>query len=193
MTAAFLANVLFSFITSLERREFLKQTRPEESIAFRTPMMQAMPFSPDRGNSCSANVSPFLNDCEHDQAGDIFKWIYGELNSTFQPAPGKFLVFDQTAFSTGIGNGLSREGVVIHTKSLCRERGLPAAHRLAWLRAKLGSGRDDFYTRLGHCALGKWLAKNCRLNSNLNNVIHAPFDETTCLTQRAGKRRKQVV
>ena len=124
MTAAFLANVLFSFITSLERREFLKQTRrPEESIAFRTPMMQAMPFSPDRGNSCSANVSPFLNDCEHDQAGDIFKWIYGELNSTFQPAPGKFLVFDQTAFSTGIGNGLSREGVVIHTKSLCRERG----------------------------------------------------------------------
>ena len=65
------------------------------------------------GSACSANASPFIDDCHYDQAGEILRWIYPDLVGRPGPARGRKVVFDQTEFLAGaVGWGLAREGVV---------------------------------------------------------------------------------
>src|SRR3954451_21198611 len=65
------------------------------------------------GSACSANASPFIDDCNYDQAGEILRWIYPDLVGRPGPAHGHRLVFDQTESLAGaVGWGLAREGVV---------------------------------------------------------------------------------
>jgi hypothetical protein len=47
-------------------------TRPDAGHTFLTV---------DTGNACDATASPFLSDCDYDQAGAILKQIYGELQA----------------------------------------------------------------------------------------------------------------
>ena len=64
------------------------------------------------GSACEANASPFIADCDYDQAGEILRWIYPDLVGRPGPATGRRLVFDQTEFLAGaVGWGLAREGV----------------------------------------------------------------------------------
>ena len=64
------------------------------------------------GSACEANASPFIADCDFDQAGEILRWIYPDLVGRPGPATGRRLVFDQTEFLAGaVGWGLAREGV----------------------------------------------------------------------------------
>jgi poly(3-hydroxybutyrate) depolymerase len=64
------------------------------------------------GSACDANASPFIDDCDYDQAGEILRWIYPDLVGSPRPAAGRKVVFDQTEFLAGaVGWGLAREGV----------------------------------------------------------------------------------
>ena len=64
------------------------------------------------GSACDANASPFIDDCDYDQAGEILRWIYPDLVGRPGPAAGRTIVFDQTEFLAGaVGWGLAREGV----------------------------------------------------------------------------------
>jgi poly(3-hydroxybutyrate) depolymerase len=64
------------------------------------------------GSACEANASPFIADCDYDQAGEILRWIYPDLVGRPGPATGRRLVFDQTEFLAGaVGWGLAREGL----------------------------------------------------------------------------------
>jgi poly(3-hydroxybutyrate) depolymerase len=64
------------------------------------------------GSACDANASPFIDDCDYDQAGEILRWIYPDLVGRPGPAAGRKVVFDQTEFLAGaVGWGLAREGV----------------------------------------------------------------------------------
>jgi hypothetical protein len=64
------------------------------------------------GSPCSSNDSPFIDDCDYDQAGEILRWIYPDLVGRPGPAAGRRIVFDQTEFLPGaVGWGLAREGV----------------------------------------------------------------------------------
>jgi poly(3-hydroxybutyrate) depolymerase len=64
------------------------------------------------GSACSSNASPFIDDCDYDQAGEILRWIYPDLVGRPGPAAGRRIVFDQTEFLAGaVGWGLAREGV----------------------------------------------------------------------------------
>ncbi|AFQ49976.1 poly(3-hydroxybutyrate) depolymerase [Burkholderia cepacia] len=53
-------------------------------------------------NACSANASPYIDNCGFQQAHDIVRWIYGTpgkpLNPPAAQAGGKLLTFDQRAF-----------------------------------------------------------------------------------------------
>jgi poly(3-hydroxybutyrate) depolymerase len=53
----------------------------------------------DYGNACFATATPFINDCDYDQAGVILQHIYGQLQA---PAPssqhGEVLAFSQAEF-----------------------------------------------------------------------------------------------
>jgi poly(3-hydroxybutyrate) depolymerase len=64
------------------------------------------------GSACDTNASPFIDDCDYDQAGEILRWIYPDLVGRPGPAEGRKVVFDQTEFLAGaVGWGLAREGV----------------------------------------------------------------------------------
>ena len=63
------------------------------------------------GNACSANASPYIDDCNYDQAGAELKAIYGEtLRPAVGKATGRIVAFDQTEFVPGgaaAANGLA--------------------------------------------------------------------------------------
>ncbi len=66
----------------------------------------------ENGSTCSSNESPFIDDCDYDQAGEILRWIYPDLVGRPEPARGRRIVFDQTEFLPGaVGWGVAREGV----------------------------------------------------------------------------------
>lgn len=51
------------------------------------------------GNPCSATTDPFINNCGYDAAGELLKWIYGDLNLPGSGgARGAFFEFDQSQF-----------------------------------------------------------------------------------------------
>lgn len=51
------------------------------------------------GNPCSATKDPFINNCAYDAAGELLKWIYGNLNPpTGGNLGGTFIEFDQAQF-----------------------------------------------------------------------------------------------
>jgi poly(3-hydroxybutyrate) depolymerase len=96
---------------------------PEKNIALVTQPDAGHTFlTVDTGNTCGASASPFVSDCDYDQAGAILKWIYGELEAPGQHETGKYVVFDQSPFATGFGNGLSSEGVV-YIPEACAKKG----------------------------------------------------------------------
>ena len=50
------------------------------------------------GNACGVTQTPFINDCDLDQAGDILDHIYGELNAPAESLGGSLIEFDQSEF-----------------------------------------------------------------------------------------------
>jgi len=63
----------------------------------------------DKGESCSASRTPYVNDCDYDQAGALLAHIHGPLKKPVKEPAGKLLDFDQGAFS---GDGLGDIGAV---------------------------------------------------------------------------------
>ena len=50
------------------------------------------------GNACGVTQSPFINDCDVDQAGDILSHIYDPLNPPAATLGGSLIEFDQSEF-----------------------------------------------------------------------------------------------
>ncbi|HEX7635307.1 MAG TPA: hypothetical protein VF427_08525 [Noviherbaspirillum sp.] len=51
------------------------------------------------GNSCSSTADPYINNCAYDGAGELLKWIYGNLNPpNTGTLKGTFTEFDQSQF-----------------------------------------------------------------------------------------------
>ena len=76
----------------------------------------------DDGGACGVTAKPFVSDCDYDQAKAILEWIYGPLADA-SPAPqGRFVAFDQSAFSEP-GDGFADEGVVYVPSSCLEEAG----------------------------------------------------------------------
>jgi hypothetical protein len=52
----------------------------------------------DQGNACAITQSPFVNDCDYDQAAAILAHIYGPLQAPAAEPAGALIAFDQTEF-----------------------------------------------------------------------------------------------
>ena len=63
------------------------------------------------GAACGISATPYVSDCDYDQAKAILSWIYGPLAAASSAPQGKFLIFDQQPFSEP-GDGFADEGVV---------------------------------------------------------------------------------
>ena len=100
-------------VVEAAKRFYIDAGVPQENIALMTRDDAGHSIlTTDTGNACGLSESPFVSDCDYDQAGAILKWIYGELNAPAERPKGKFLVFAQSPYAEGFGNGLSSEGVV---------------------------------------------------------------------------------
>jgi poly(3-hydroxybutyrate) depolymerase len=96
---------------------------PQENVALMTREDAGHAIlTDDSGNACGVSASPFVNDCDYDQAGAILKWIYGELNAPAERPKGRFLIFDQTPYIE-TGNGLASEAVVYIPAACTRQSG----------------------------------------------------------------------
>jgi len=110
-------------VVEAAKRFYIEAGVPQESVALMTREDAGHTIlTTDRGSACGLSESPFVSDCDYDQAGAILKWIYGELNAPAERPKGKFLFFDQSRYAEGFGNGLSSEGV-IYIPEICAAKG----------------------------------------------------------------------
>ncbi len=110
------------------------------------------------GASCGTNGRPFVVDCDYDQAGDLLRHLYGPLQPPGDIGLGRFITFDQSAFTQGLArHGLDREGKA-YIPNACREtagcRIHIAFHGCDQARALIG---DVFVGRTG---FARWAATN---------------------------------
>jgi hypothetical protein len=83
------------------------------------------------GNRCDANASPYINDCDYDQAGEMLQAIYGRLVPPAARPEGRIVAFDQTEFvprAAAAANGLSATGYLYVPKAC--EAGAPLPCRV---------------------------------------------------------------
>ncbi|HEX2449070.1 MAG TPA: PHB depolymerase family esterase [Methyloceanibacter sp.] len=106
-------------------RDFdMKAGLPESNIKFETRNDAGHAFlTEDTGTACGASASPFLSDCDYDQAGAILRWIYGDLKEPLAKPAGRFVRFDQSEFVKGTDADMSSEGVIYIPSSCSREAG----------------------------------------------------------------------
>lgn len=114
------------------------------------------------GNACDANASPFINDCDYDQAGDVLQSLYGRLEPPAVRPEGRIVAFDQTEFvqrAAATANGLSATGYLYVPKAC--EAGATEPCRVAVvLHGCLQSAEilgAEFYTRIG---VNEWADTN---------------------------------
>ena len=95
----------------------------EENIEFEDGLDAGHGFiTEDRGSSCETTASPFVNDCDYDQAGAILTHIYGPLKSPRSENGGDVLIFSQVEFAKTANHGLDDEGAVFIPES-CVKKG----------------------------------------------------------------------
>ena len=89
-------------------------TRPDAGHTFLTV---------DTGNTCDATASPFLSDCDYDQAEAILKWIYGGLERQSREKTANMSFSISPLLCQALGHGLSSEGVVYIPETCAKQGG----------------------------------------------------------------------
>lgn len=120
----------------------------------------------DYGVPCDANRSPYINDCDYDQAGAILIHIYGKLNPPASQLTGSFVEFSQAEFVPGgrlvPETGLWHTGYVYVPKSCAPGSATQCALHVALhgCRQSAQELQDTFYKHVG---LNEW--------ADTNNII----------------------
>ena len=101
------------------------------------------------GAACGISETPYVSNCGYNQAEAILAWIYGPLVESSAEPSGRFILFDQGAYSRP-GTGFADEGMVYVPQACTDAAGLPGACRAAWLRAvaRERGGRRDLHQGL---------------------------------------------
>ncbi|RQR38384.1 MULTISPECIES: poly(3-hydroxybutyrate) depolymerase [unclassified Burkholderia] len=96
--------VVFTRVVDQTARFYTLAQVPAANLQYRQSQDAGHAFITNRpeDNTCSANASPYIDNCGFQQAHDIVRWIYGTpdkpLNAPAAQAGGKLLAFDQRAF-----------------------------------------------------------------------------------------------
>jgi poly(3-hydroxybutyrate) depolymerase len=95
---------------------------PEEDIDYVDDIAAGHAFiTASHGPDCSVTASPYINDCNYDQAGALLNHIYGSLNPPAPEPVGAMIAFDQGAFlADPTTHGLARTGFV-HVPQSCTD------------------------------------------------------------------------
>ncbi|MEO1205047.1 MAG: PHB depolymerase family esterase [Pseudomonadota bacterium] len=100
---------------------------PDEQLTFVDTLDAGHAFiTLEKGLECSAGKTPFLEDCDYDQAGELLSHIYGPLRPAASGLSGTFTSFDQTAYTLDLKtHGMANEGMM-YVPETCRD---PAARQ----------------------------------------------------------------
>jgi poly(3-hydroxybutyrate) depolymerase len=104
------------------------------------------------GAACGITAKPYVSNCNYDQAKAILAWIYGPLQDAAPEPKGRFIDFDQQAF-TRPGDGFADEGVVYVPPACAAQRGCRVhivLHGCEQSREAIG---DDFIKESGFAHL----------------------------------------
>jgi poly(3-hydroxybutyrate) depolymerase len=101
----------------------------EEDIGYVDDIAAGHAFiTEDHGSACATTASPYINDCDYDQAGALLRRIYGELKPPSAEPAGSMIPFDQGAFlADPTAHGLDRTGHV-YVPSSCSEGAVCRVH-----------------------------------------------------------------
>jgi poly(3-hydroxybutyrate) depolymerase len=131
---------------------------PEEAVQFVDDIGAGHGFiTEDRGNACDVTSSPFINDCDYDQAGAILAHVHGPLNPPSDEAGGTVVEFDQSEFLPDpTAHGMAPTGFA-HVPDACVDGGCDvhiAFHGCRQTEALVG---DAFHSRAGY---NRWADAN---------------------------------
>jgi len=132
---------------------------PADAIKFIDAMPAGHAFVTETyGEACDRTGEPYVVHCNYDQAGDLLKHIYGNLNPRATIPTGDWIEFDQRVYTHDLGNiGMAPTGVAYIPKSCRAEAGCRvhvAYHGCAQNRDKVG---DTFIKEAG---LDRWADTN---------------------------------
>lgn len=132
---------------------------PEANITFVNSYPAGHAFVTEaEGQACEVSGSPYVVDCDYDQAGALLRAIYGELKPRADAPQGKLTPFDQSEFVRDLAvHGMADRGYVYtpdacQTGTACRVH--VAFHGCAQNEAMVG---DAFIRSTG---LGRWADTN---------------------------------
>jgi len=114
------------------------------------------------GNACDANASPYINNCNYDQAGEMLQTLYGPLQPPAVAPDGRIVAFDQTEFvpnKAAKANGLSATGYLYVPKACDAGAAQPCRLHVV-LHGCLQSAEllgAEFYTKIG---VNEWAEAN---------------------------------
>jgi len=102
---------------------------PETSIRYVDDLPAGHGFITEgQGNDCETTGSPFINDCDYDQAGDLLAKIYGPLDQPADEPSGQLIEFDQSDFiDDPTSHGLGEAGFV-YVPAPCADGALCRVH-----------------------------------------------------------------
>jgi hypothetical protein len=100
------------------------------------------------GAACGITASPYVSDCDYDQAKAILGWIYGPLAPSSLAPEGQFILFDQGKFANP-SDGLAEEGVVYVPKDCAATPGCRVHIALHGCEQSRESVGDDFIKESG--------------------------------------------
>ena len=104
------------------------------------------------GAACGITATPYVSDCDYDQARAILAWIYGPLTTPSAEPKGQFIVFDQQPFSDP-GDGFADEGVVYVPPSCTEKPGCRVHIALHGCEQSRESVGDDFIKESGYAEI----------------------------------------
>jgi poly(3-hydroxybutyrate) depolymerase len=131
-------------------RSFLKEAGVPETNLTLVEKEGGHAFITEQGGAaCGITATPYVSDCDYDQAKAILAWIYGPLQERSAEAKGRFIPFDQQTFAEP-GDGFADEGVV-YVPPACEAQGgcrvHIALHGCEQSRETVG---DDFIKESGY-------------------------------------------
>jgi hypothetical protein len=112
----------------------------------------------DFGSGCEVTVSPFINDCDYDQAGAILEHIHGPLKPPASTPSGRILAFDQAEFiPEPESRSMNRTGFA-YVPGVCETEGGCRVHIVFHgCKQTTADTGDLFYTRTG---FNRWADTN---------------------------------
>jgi len=97
-----------STVVDAARRYFLLAGVPKGSLEYDHDIDSGHAFiTKNTGNPCPTSNSPFINNCNFDQAGAVLKKLYGQLKDPSVQRDGQLIQFDQQEFVRGTATAVA--------------------------------------------------------------------------------------